>query len=403
MVRVFAKRPKKLREAVVPAIDALYSWIETTADPEGDLALGRALEDAEPAWRERMISVLLKRRRPGAWAILLGVFNDLPNVVKRAVLQQRELFVAGLPRALQRSDSAARANALDALAAMPLTSAAYLLPDALCHADVEVRLRAGRLLRQMAERTLPAAARMRVGGEYETPEVALECERLVRALGEALARFDRHHRADLLEAALWYARELGDALWSKISSPRLEAYVAISERLPRWDSARLAHFLLCGLQREAWAERAARQLRKWSSAEQLTALLRHSRLLNQPEMRGALRRVINPAWFDNLHVPLPKSLLRYVPRWIVHAGYADDRRQMLLQRFLRSHDAQLQRAAVYAVGESESRVSRELLRTMEKYAGPLGTYARWWLAGRALLMRRAAGIRRDEAGNRGGG
>src|SRR5690606_2644864 len=109
-----------------------------------------------------------------------------------------------------------------------------------------------------------------------------------------------HHRADVLQAALWLCRDLEARLWPLLNAPRSHASLLASERLTSWNGPRLAGFLLSALRHPAWRALAARILGGWRGRDELVALLRESAYLDDSEVRRRLAAIRDPQWFAEL-------------------------------------------------------------------------------------------------------
>ena len=88
-------------------------------------------------------------------------------------------------------------------------------------------------------------------------------------LTEGLRTFEAHWRVEPVQAALWCARDLGDALWPIINNPRSRLREVIQERLNKWNEPRMAGFLLTALRDPSWSLMAERLLARWSRPEEL--------------------------------------------------------------------------------------------------------------------------------------
>jgi hypothetical protein len=212
---------------------------------------------------------------------------------------------------------------------------------------------------------------------------ATERRQIILALGEALRTFDLHNRVEVLETSLWFARELGEALWKKLTARGSRAGTLVNEHLASWSHPRLAHFVVCALRQSIWRETAGRVLRTWKTVPELSALLRESDLLDDPKIRAQLNAVRQPQWFTKCNdglTGLPPHLRPSAPRWVCHAGYRERDQTALLARWLRASDARLHEAVVYALAEVDTVGARVLLTQVADSASPLAPFARWCVA-----------------------
>lgn len=361
-------------------IDRLYDWLSQGPTPDCDQILAAGLSRAEPHWAERIIRVLQLRGRDASWAALIGHYDQLTPAVCELLHGQSERMQAGIALALKSSSREARANALRALEQHPFLGMAYLLPYAIRDTSRTVRELAARTLHRMAGSFLeqpapPADAEAEVLQAYDDQR-----SQLTLALDEALQAFDLHYRIEVLEACLWYSRELGESLWSRLTPHRSHAGTAVAQRVSDWDHPRLAHFLVSALKRPGWPQTVARVLQRWKTIPQLTALLRQDELLNDPGIRRNLNHVHSPHWFtgtgDDL-AELEPELRRRASRWVRHTGYTDSERLALLSRWLRAPDAGLHSAAVHALAQIDSPDARSLLKQVAASNSSLASFAGW--------------------------
>lgn len=358
-------------------VDRLYDWISLGPTPDCDQILAAALTHAEPAWSERIIRVLLGRGHSASWAALIGRYSALAPDIRDQLHERPDRMQTGIALALKSFSPDVRVNALHALDAHPSPRMAYVLPHAIRDPTPRVRNLASQVLRRLVddflEQPSPAAR------TDDTLPSARETSRhqLALAIQEALGAFDLHRRPEVLEVALWFARDLGNALWKQLCARRSRAGAVAGENLLAWNSPRLAHFLVCALGRPEWRDRAARRLRNWKTAEQVSALLHESALLDDAEIRDHLNAVQNPKWFTECEGELEPELRTLAPRWVCHAGYRDTDRTDLLTRWLDGDDPRVHEAVVYALAEADTPSARALLKRVGASDSAHAAFARW--------------------------
>ncbi len=359
-------------------VDRLYDWLAQGPAPACDRVFATALEHAEPAWAERIVNVLLTRAKDASWAALIGQYERLAPNIKKTIHDNDELFQGGIALALRTTATEPRTNALLALDDAPHSKLAYLIPNVLRDSQPKVRALAGQVWRKLVDRFLT-----------DTPqpddEDARRAYRDVRyqlslAQGEALRTFDLHRRTEVLETAVWLARDLGDSLWNLLANRRSRAGAMLAENLPTWDNARAAYFLVTALQHKGWRDPAVTALANWRSREHLEALLREDDLLKDPAICRGLAFVQSPPWFTQCKLDLSDidpELRPNAPRWVSQAGFRECEKTALLSGWLKSADDRVHRAAVYALAEIDSDGARALLKEVAESASPLASFARW--------------------------
>lgn len=361
-------------------VDRLYDWLSQGPTPDCDRIFAAALVHAEPAWAERIVRILLRRGHEASWASLIGRYGDLTPEIHQELHQRGDLMRAGIAQAIRSSTPETRANALRALEQQPDARMAYLLPEALRDPAPKVRALGSQVLRTMADTFLEQLPPPADADEDTRQAYQGERYQLVLAVEEALRAFDLHTRIEVLETCLWFARDLGEALWKKLTSRRSRAGVVVSEQLAGWNHPRLAHFLVSSLRRPAWRELASRVLRTWKTVPQVAALLGENELLDDPRVRQHLRNVRSPLWFTKIDrglTDLTPNLRPLAPRWTCHAGYRGSEKTALLSRWVQASDPRIHHAAVYALAEIDDAGARALLKQVAKSDSPLASFAQW--------------------------
>ncbi len=364
--------------------DKLYDWLAQGPTPECDRTLAAALAHAEPPYFDRIVQVLLKRAHEVSWAGLIGHYARLSPATRRELLANDKLMQAGIATMVRSGSVEIRRNALAALQDCLSPRLAYLLTDALHDESREVRDSAARVLRETAGAFLDRLPPTSQTDPAAVAEYQAERERLVRALSDALRTFDVHFRVEAVEAALWFADDLGLLLWETLSNSRSRCGYVVGERLESWTHPRLAAFLLLGLTRPEWRPRTHPLLHRWSKPAEITALLRHSTLLARPGIRRALSglKLPWPRQLDTWMSAIPADLRARVPEWVCCLGYDDDEKARLLSKWLFSASSDVHRAAVYALATLDSEAVLAKLKSIAASDLPLATFARWYLAGR---------------------
>lgn len=367
----------------MPLIENLYAWLATGPTPDCDGILAAALEKAESPWFERMLGILRQRGHAASWAALITIYGRLPAEYQKLLQSDPRLLGEALERALGAPQSTARLNAIQAFQAIGSPKHSYLLVGALRDSMQSVRTAAGQAFRRCAENYFAALADD--GDQSEERRARLNADRhgLARAAQEALRTFDLHHHVDALETCLWFAADLGPAIWEALGNPRSRAANVVATRIPNWNNPRMGGFLLACLGNNAWRQRAMPLLQEWTDKEQLVALLRAEPLLHVPEIRKHLALLRGRPWIsiNEKMDGIPRDLWKTVPRWITLVQLKDDERAAVLGRWLASPVPEVQRHTVYALSLLNTSDARRMMRQAALSRGVTGTYARWYLVG----------------------
>ena len=367
--------PRRSRSRVI-LIDRLYNWLAEGPAPDCDRIFAAALPHAGEGWSERITEILFQRGGEAAWAALIARYSDLSDAEREQLLANSESFRPGVAIAFKSTDPEVRRNALLALQDQPSPSLAYVAATAVRDPNSQIRGLGSQVLRKLADEFLskkPSATE-----EGRTREA--QRRQIVLAVEESLRTFDLHHRLEVVETALWFAQDLGEQLWERLTSRRSRVGVVVSEQMFGWDHPRLAYFLVSALKHSTWRHTAGKLLASWSTAEHLRALIEQSVLLESQDVRRGLLAVNNPKWFrggPKVLDALPPDMRRHAPRWVCHAGYDDMRKTEILAHCVRSVDPDLHKASVYALAEIDTPGVRALLKQVAESDSPLAHFARW--------------------------
>jgi hypothetical protein len=361
-------------------VDRIYEWLSHLADREGDALLSAGLERAEPEYAERLAALLLALQADTARAGLLANHDRTSAAVRSALLANEPLRRAALTNALTKGNSRARINLLTYLSQHPCPAVSHHVADALRDSSLRARELASFVLRCTGSVVLSAA---RQPHDAQTAaQLATERAALVAALQAGLHTFELHHRAELLEVCLWFARDLGPVLWEALSMRRAHSAYVVNEQLTHWNHPRLAAFLLLALKQPNWRTAALGLLRAWQQPAEALALLEQSELLNDPEISEQLRLVNGYAWLAALGPALGSAapqLQAQVPLWICHLGFTTAERAQLLSCCLTSPTPEVQRAAVAALISLNDPRADAALAEVARDPGALGQYVRSYL------------------------
>lgn len=366
----------------MPLIDKLYEWITLIPATDVDRALGEALEFAEPEWARRIEQVLVKRANDASWAALASRYDSLSDDVRQRILEPVDIVENGIGLALRGDGVPGRLNALRAIEDHGDPRMAFHLTDALRDQSASVRGSAANTLRRLAEKCASSDPRRDTAADRE--RYRDQRRRVVDTLEQALRIFHIHHRVEVIEAALWFARDLEEILWRRIESPRSPFAKVIKDHLTVWDGPRLAGYHITSLSRPGWAGESLQLLRQWSTLDHLLALLRESSALNDPTVRQRLTAVREPRWFAAAGAELdlvPAELRRHAPRWVRSIGFDDGKREALLSRWLESQDERLSVGAACALADMGTPTALATLRKSIHCQRPSGRFARWFVLG----------------------
>ncbi|MBN2446064.1 MAG: hypothetical protein JXO22_05040 [Phycisphaerae bacterium] len=366
-------------------VEQLYQWLEAGPAPGCDRVLSAALEHAEPPYAARIHQILATRGNPVSWAALAGDYERVCPELQQQLTTDGDRLRLAIAEAVRLPTETARLGALAVLAQHPTPHSTVALSDALRDNSRAVCEAAARLLEHIVADFVDQHGSVPGSNRAAPAHIQLARQQVIRALTEALRSFETHWRVEPIQAALWYARELGNELWIILNKPRTRLREIIQERLPKWDGPRMAGFLLTALRDPAWAAAAEGLLVQWSQPVEIAALLQHSDLLNDPEYRARLADLKHPAWFhdiDRYILQLPPGLRVMVPRWVCAVGMKESERTAFLSRWLHKGCPLLRRASVYALADLNLPETPRRLEEIAAGNDAAATFARWWLCDR---------------------
>lgn len=355
-------------------VDLLYRWLSRDSDPRAGAVFVAGLEHAEPEYVERIVKALLDRRDETAWAGLIANYDRVPGKLRDKLFVSADRVRVGVQRAMNGGLTRPRLNAMALLRDWPCPQLSYLLVDALRDEAPAIRESAARTLKQFAVHILAAG--------YESG--ANQRSEIVRALRDGLDSFNRHNRIEVVEVALWFAVDLGPFLWDALSDHHVRCGYVVSQHLESWDHPRLAPFLVLALGQAKWRPLAVKLLREWQTLPEITALLRNSQLLDQPDVRRNLRHLQCPPWLitaDRDLPQLPPDARAMLPYWITELGLTAEESIRCLERWQAAGFAELHRTAVYALAAMQQPEALRALTRISNKPCAMARFARWYVAG----------------------
>lgn len=367
-------------------VEQLYNWLARDTTAEADHVLGAALEHAEPDYVQRIARLLIGRKRESAWAALFAHYRRLPPPIQTQLAAGSVLARAGIAAALKYPEPQARLDALTALAHLPCAQLCYVIADALRDPHPGVAAAAAAALRYQADRVVDARTAETPGPEFLA---ALDGERrqVVLALTEAIRTYDLHRRHEVVEAALWFAQDLGPPLWDALADHRSTCWHVVDQNLPAWNGPRLAGFLLLALAQPAWRKTATSLLDAWEGRDELAALMHCTPMLRNDAIRRAVGQLSRPRWFSaNLQhlAQLPVDARANVPYWVCVLGFSEAERLHCLRHWQASSLPEVHRAAVYALAALDTPQAITVLEQVARRACPMQRFAGWYVHGRRL-------------------
>ncbi len=382
-------------------VEQLYRWLAGDVSPAANEILSAALAHAEADYASRIATMLLSRRHESAWRGLVGNYERLTPELREQLLVHPGLVRAGLAAAMRDTNTQARQNALALLHDWPCPHVSYLVADALRDNSPEIRTAAALVLRRCAEIVLDRAEGEATPDQSSAADMAAERVEVVKAIREGLRTFGLHGQLGVLEASLWFAKELGTSLWDALADRHSRCGGLLERHVAEWNHPRLAGFLLLGLAQPAWHATSRDMLTSWQTQPELLAILRNSDLLADPLVRQGLRDLHQPRWFvaaDPSGTDLPPDARAQLPRWVCVLEFSLAERLRYLEHCGLSSCPQVQRAAVYALASLNVPEAAPLLARTAAHCQSMARFVRWFLIGRRALDQAGLRVRGTDAG-----
>lgn len=316
---------------------ALIDLLAAIPAPAADHALGAALESLPPDETAPLVDLLLARATPTAFQALIERLHLLDDPTRQRIRAAGDGWRAVMPDVMRAGSSQARVNVLDLIAADGIENLSYLAVDALMDRAGSVRQAAAQLLKRLAddwyarvERTQALlhshdaddAARLAALGALAASRAAL-----VRTIAAAVERFSAHHHLEVLEAAMYFAEDLGPALFEPPAAMRGRYHHALLQVFTASSDPRLAAFAYAAIVYPDLRHGILSAIAARRDAAFFEAMIREHWRAREPAVRDALTSLHSLAWLHEGIAPLlalPEDLHAAGIDWLGRLGLPDD-------------------------------------------------------------------------------
>ena len=355
-------------------------------NPAADAALLAALEKADSPTQQAIIeTVLARKQRPGLYG-LVARLHLLDDPLRQSLAAEIDTLFGVLREAAQSRVEQTHLNTLEMIRRGRAYRASYLLDGALRDTSSRVREAAGQTLYELAEAILtsgpappdPVALAAMSPDEVRTRMAAVESHaedrrQLVSAVETALGLYEVHRQNRVVEAAIWFADDLGPQFWAVMSTPGSRvAHVALrlfGEGL----TPRLVPFAMAALNYHQFRTHVAHILSHCNDPATLTEWLLQSWRLIQPKAARAMTAIKELACLERRGASLmrlPPQAQRFLGRWVMATGMPTEcKADALLQIFQRGDPAGRRSTVWAATGWTED-AATQFLRNLATDAVP---------------------------------
>ncbi len=335
-------------------------------DIAADQALVAGLLHVPPDHQREIVHILLERAKEPALRALPAMFDKLAPGAQNLLLQKTSRLYAALRACIRSSRGQTRLNTLDIIRRSGSLRLAYLGALAIHDGSPSVRAEAAVTLQQLAakhchnysETTAALRDAAEPDGSLSYPIVQtlklLRDERkyIVAAIDEALNSYESHHRPEIVEAAMFLADELEEALFQQSTLKRGKLTHAMLEIFTGSPSPQLASFTYVAMRYPELRRRIVAALAKYEDAEFFHEFIRLHWLARDPDIRKNLLAIRDLAWLqDGLEIAfsLPEDIVALAPSWLISLGLSSDKKISLLLNFLLVDSVPANHAAVAAI------------------------------------------------------
>ena len=203
--------------------ERVYRLLVGVGNPAADAVLIGALGVAEPAYRPRIVRMLLDRGTHAAHAGLVEHYDELDEGCREILTGHGNRFEQIWRQTIRHESETVRRNTVAMISDLEDTQSAYVLASALHAGDEETRQAGGQTLVEMCHgylRLRNTAQELLDVGSSKGAELMRVAGRqrgyLLSAVEEGLQTFQTHKRIDLVTAFAILADEFPPEIWGRV-------------------------------------------------------------------------------------------------------------------------------------------------------------------------------------------
>jgi len=384
----------------MPVETAILDILAHENTPAADRALLAALRAADfPAAQVIVEALLVRNQRVGLYG-LIEAFHAFDDAIQQHILGKMDELFSVLREASQSRSEQVRLNVLEAIRRGCAYRAAYLADAALHDRSAQVREAASETLYALADQLLRTSPVADLELDHLDPEelqsrmaglewYAEDRRQVVSAIESGLQSFAVHLHPRVVEAAMWFADDLGGRFWSMLLVPGSRAaHVAVSV-IAGSRNPRLVPFCIGALSYGEFRPHVVKALATCTAPAFLDEWLRECWRLVQPKTARSMAALKELACVQHgaaelLH--LPPDGQRHLARWVNAIGIPTGEKLGLFKEMLRRGDESARRPAALVLVDRPDEGATTLLRRLARDNQPeVSWIARYELARRRPL------------------
>ncbi len=260
-----------------------------------DAALDESLLHVAPDVQVRVAQLLLHRKHSPSLGTLVGRFQKLSEPSQAILITRIGELTEAVRVAIRSSAVESREGAIEIIRRSLSASFANLLAEGMRSHCPVTRDLCAKALNEMAARQVESSL-TEPREEGAGREAASEDE-LVGALQEAVATWEAHYHAKVLEAAMWMSARLHRTLHAKLADSRSRMVHMLNGLIHATSDPRMADFLLRALAWGSLREGAADAIAR-ASGKLLKAIVAKADLLCDPAIERGFQAVQECRWLQ---------------------------------------------------------------------------------------------------------
>lgn len=351
-------------------LPAALAHIEGVRNHAADTALVEALPRLEPAAQAEALSILSRRTSVQALSILVHRFDQYDDRLRGLIVARARDWGPGLRAALVSSDYRHRTNAIDLVVDSDAADLCYLLADGLRSRCRRTRQRSAAGLRAMTTRLVDRAAS---GGQADdVAAVDAAASHLGEALSLAIRRWETHLEPDTIEAALFFAGRVDQAVFNKLREPRSGFAQALNRRLECPSDVRMAGFVVRALGMPELRAAAGRGITSATNRSFVRAVLTQAWLVADPRIESGCRWIRGADWFAEALDVLGQMEVRDRPaavRFLAATGGTPAEKRRNYLELIAEDDVEVRRATRWALTHDRGPHATEVLSIVALRSG----------------------------------
>lgn len=344
----------------------IFDILLRSSDLAADHALIAAAPDLEPTLQVEAVNLVFSRGQEVGLEALPSIYDRLGDDAKSIIVANTSRLFSSLRASIRGNNVKTRLNTIEIVRRSGNLRLAYLAAHAVHDGAPQVRTEAAATLRDLASKHCQSYAEttfslrdaaeadgalsQAVGGTLKL--LREERQYLIAALATAVNSYESHYRAEVLEAAMWFADELEDKLFHHATVKRGKLSHAMLDIFTGSPSPHFAPFVYVALSYPEFRRRIVATFADCRDPEFFAQIIRHHWLARDPTIKKNLLAIHSIPWLENgmeAAFALPPDAAALAPAWLIHLGIPSNQKVALLLNFLLIDNPAANRAAAWAL------------------------------------------------------